>query len=73
MESTSDEMTVQEIAEVLRSTDTMADEFAKRVQERVGEPVPYEEILAIMKQSSAKSLSMNRVVDKIKREQAKNS
>ena len=30
------ESTVEEMAEVLRSSETMADQFAKRVQDRVG-------------------------------------
>ncbi len=62
------ESTVQEIAEVLRSTETMADQFAKRVQERLGRPVPYAEILAVMKKTPAKSLTMNRVVTKLRRQ-----
>jgi hypothetical protein len=49
----------------------MADEFAKRVQQRVGEPVTYAEILAVMKRTSARSLSMSNVVTKMKREQEK--
>jgi hypothetical protein len=62
------ESTVQEMAQVLRSTETMADEFAKRVQERVGSPVPYGEILAVMKMGSAKNLSMAKVVTKLRRQ-----
>ena len=62
------EYTVQEMAEVLRSTETMADQFAKRVQERVGRPVPYTDILAVMKKSSAKTLSMDRVVAKLRQQ-----
>jgi hypothetical protein len=63
------ETTIKEIATVLHSTETMADQFAKRVQQRVGQPVPYAEILAAMKKISTKSLSMTKVVTKIKREQ----
>jgi hypothetical protein len=62
------ESTVQEMAEVLRSTETMADQFAKRVQERLGQPIPYVEILAVMKKTPAKSLSMTRVVTKLRRQ-----
>jgi hypothetical protein len=65
------ESMIQEMAEVLRCTEPMADQFAKRVQERVGEPVTYAEILAVMKRTSAKSLSMANVVTKMKREQKK--
>ena len=62
------ESTVQEMAAVLRPTETMADQFAKRVQERVGQPVSYAEILAVMKKGSAKSLSMKKVVAKLRRQ-----
>jgi hypothetical protein len=65
------ESTIQEMANVLRSTETMADQFAKRVQERVGRPVSHAEILAVMKKMSAKSLSMNRVVTKLRRQREK--
>jgi hypothetical protein len=66
------EITVKEIATVLRSTETMADQFAKRVQERVGWPVPYTEILATMEDISARSLTMKKVVVKLKRQRTKN-
>ena len=59
------EATLQEIAAVLRSTETMADEFARRVQDRMGEPVPHDEILAAMKSISARQLSMDKVIAKI--------
>ena len=62
------ESTIQEMADVLRSTETMADQFAKRVQERVGQPVSYAEILVVMKKTPAKSLSMNKVVTKLRRQ-----
>jgi len=57
--------TLKEIAAVLRSTENMADEFAKRVQVRMGEPVPHDEILAAMKKISARTLSMDKVITKI--------
>lgn len=60
--------TVQEIAAVLRSTDKMATGFAQRVQERVGEPVPYEDILAEMRKMTSTSLSMAKVVLRLKRQ-----
>jgi hypothetical protein len=62
------ESTVQEIAEVLRSTETMADQFAQRVQECVGSPGPYDEILGVMKKMSAKNLTMQKVVTKLRRQ-----
>jgi hypothetical protein len=62
------EYTVQEMAEVLRSTEISADQFAKRVQERVGRPVPYADILAVMKKTSAKTLSMDKVVTKLRQQ-----
>jgi G3E family GTPase len=67
------EYTVQEMAEVLRSTETMADQFAKRVQERLGRQVPYADILAVMKKSSAKTLSMDKVVAKLRQQRKKKS
>lgn len=65
------EATIQEMANVLRSTDTMAVEFADRVRERVGDPVSNDEILATMQKMSPKTLSMKRVVDKINRQKSK--
>ena len=65
------ETTVKEIATVLRSSETMAEQFAKLVQERVGRPVPYAEILASMEEISAKSLTMTKVVAKLKRKRSK--
>jgi hypothetical protein len=59
------ESTVKDMAVILRSTEVMADQFAKRVQERVGQPVPYDEILAAMEKMSAKSLSMEKVISKL--------
>jgi len=65
------ETTVKEIATVLRSSETMAEQFAKLVQERVGRPVPYAEILASMEEISARSLTMTKVVAKLKRKRSK--
>jgi hypothetical protein len=62
------ESTIKEIAAILRSTDKMADGFARRVQERVGEPVPYADILAVMQQIPSTSLTMTKVVTKLKKE-----
>ena len=59
---------ITEIAGVLRSTEPMADQFAQRVQERMGEPVPHDEILAAMKKISAKTLSMDKVIAKIEQQ-----
>jgi hypothetical protein len=61
------ESTTKEIAALLRSTDDMADQFVERVQARVGAPVTSAEVLAAMKKMSAKSLSMDKVVDKIRK------
>ena len=60
--------TVKEIAAVLRSTEAMAAAFAKRVQERVGQPVPYADILAVMQQMQPSTLTMSKVVTKLKRQ-----
>lgn len=65
------EPTVKEIATILRSSETMADQFAKLVQERVGRPVSYTEILASMEEISARSLTMTKVVAKLKRKRSK--
>ena len=58
----------QEIAEVLRATEDMAAAFADRVQERLGQPVSHDQILATMQKISAKRLTMDRVVTKLRRE-----
>lgn len=62
------ESTVQEIAAVLRSTDKMAAGFAQRAQERVGQPVLYTDILAVMRKMPSTSLSMTKVVIRLKRQ-----
>jgi hypothetical protein len=62
------ESTVKEIAAVLRSTEEMAAAFAERVQERVGQPVPYTDILAVMQQMQPSTLTMAKVVTKLKRQ-----
>jgi hypothetical protein len=62
------ETTIKEIAAVLRSTEKMADGFARRVQERVGQPVPYADILAVMKQMRPTTLTMDKVVTKVRRQ-----
>jgi hypothetical protein len=62
------ETSTKEIAAILRSTDSMADQFATQVQERVGQPVSHAEILAVLKKMSPKQLSMNKVVAKIRRQ-----
>jgi hypothetical protein len=58
--------TIKEIATLLRSTDEMAEQFIQRVQTRVGEPVSHAEILATMKKIPPKSLTMEKVVVKLK-------
>jgi hypothetical protein len=58
----------QEIAEILRATEDMAAAFADRVQERVGQPVSHDQILAIMQGISVKRLTMDRVVQKLRRQ-----
>ena len=62
------ESTIREMAAVLHSTVTMADQFAKQVQQHVGRPVSHAEILAAMKKISAKQLSMNKVVARLRRQ-----
>lgn len=62
------ETAIKEIATVLHSTETMANQFAKRVQQRLGQPVPPVEILAAMKKVPTKSLTMNKVIAKLRRQ-----
>jgi hypothetical protein len=62
------ETTTKEMAAVLRSTDSMADQFAILVQERVGQPVSHAEILAVMQRMSPKQLSMSKIVAKIRQQ-----
>jgi len=67
-ESTTHKRNIKEIAALLRSTDSMAAQFAQRVQERVGEPVSNAEILDAMQKISVKRLSMEKVVAKIRQQ-----
>ena len=62
---------IKELAAVLRSSEAMADQFATRIQERVGDPpVTHAEILAVTKKISPKQLSMDKVVGKLKQQRA---
>ena len=63
--------TVKEMATVLRSTETMAAQFALHVQERMGEPVSNDEILAAMKSISVKQLSMQKVIARVRQQKSK--
>jgi hypothetical protein len=60
------ETKIEEIAAVLRSTDNMAEGFAERVQERVGQPVSHAEILAVLEGISPPRITMDRVVSKLR-------
>ncbi len=60
------ETRIEEIAAVLRSTDSMAEGFAERVQERVGQPVSLDEILAVLEGISPPRITMDRVVSKLR-------
>ena len=62
------ETEIEEIAAVLRSTDKMAAGFAERVQERVGQPVSYTEILATMQKISPTTFTMDKLVIKLRRQ-----
>ena len=62
------ETTTKEIAAILRATDSMANAFAQRVQERVGQPVPFTDILAAMQQISSTTLTMDKVVARLRRQ-----
>lgn len=63
------EATITEIAALLRSTEQMASQFVQRIQTRLGQPVSHAEILAAMQGIPVKSLSMERVITKLKRQQ----
>jgi hypothetical protein len=65
------ETMTKEIAAVLRSTDSMAEQFAQQVQRRVGQPISHGEILAVLKKMSPKQLSMRKVVAKIRQQRKK--
>ncbi len=60
------ESKIEEIAAVLRSTESMAEGFADRVQERVGQPVSHSEILAVLEDMAAARITMDRVVSKLR-------
>ena len=62
------ETAVKDIAALLRSTNKMANGFAERVQERVGQPVPYTDILDVMQSMSPTTLTMDKVVTKLRRQ-----
>jgi hypothetical protein len=51
----------------------MAVQFAQRVQERVGQPVSYAELLAAMEEISSKSLTLDKVVKKVQARQKSTS
>jgi hypothetical protein len=61
------ETRIEQMAAVLRSTDSMAEGFAERVQERVGQPVSHDEILAVLEGISPPRITMDRVVSKLRR------
>jgi hypothetical protein len=67
------ETETKEIAAVLRSSDSMAEQFALLVQERVGQPVSHGEILAVMKKMSPKQLSMKKIVAKLRLQRKKSA
>jgi aspartokinase len=65
------ETTITEIAAVLRSTEAMAEQFVKRVQERVNEQVPPIVVLSAMQKISIKTLTLEKVVTKVQEIQKK--
>jgi hypothetical protein len=62
------ETTTREIAAVFRSTESMAEHFATQDQEHLGQPVTHDEVLAPMKTMSAKQLSIDKVIAKIRKQ-----
>jgi hypothetical protein len=63
--------TMQEIAQVLRSTPKMAESFVQRVREKVDGDVPDETILKAMKRLNPRSLDLTKVVVTVRAELAK--
>jgi hypothetical protein len=61
--------TIKEIAVLLRATDQMAALFVERVQARMREPVSEAEVLTAMKKVPVKSLTMDKVIDRIQKQQ----
>jgi hypothetical protein len=59
---------VKEIAALLRSTDSMAMQFAEHVQDRVGQQVSFADIVKAMKTVPPKSLTMGKVINKVRRQ-----
>lgn len=62
---------IQEIAALLRSTEKMATAFVKSVQDKIGQDVPEEIILAAIKRLNPRSLEINKVVAAVKKELSK--
>jgi hypothetical protein len=65
--------TTKEIATLLRATDDMAQQFVQRVQSRVDPSVSAGEVLAAMKKISVKSISMEKVVNKVQQQRSSKS
>jgi hypothetical protein len=63
--------TMQEIARILRSTDKMAANFVKSVQERTGPNASEEIILAALQQLNPRSIEIRKVITAVKKELAK--
>lgn len=61
--------TIKEIAAVLHSTESMAAQFVQRVQERVDQPVSHADILIVMQKIPPKSLSLEKVITRVKERQ----
>ena len=62
------ETKIKEIAAVLRSTEKMAGQFADRVEERLGTPVTHSELLAVIGGMPPHTLTMDKVVNKLRRQ-----
>ena len=64
--------TTKEIAKILRSTEKMAENFVKSVQERTGPNASEEIILAALQQLNPRSIEIRRVITAVKKELTKN-
>lgn len=63
--------TIQEIAQILRSTDKMAVGFVERVRQMVGSEMPEETVLLAMKRLNPRALDIGKVAVAVKAELGK--
>jgi hypothetical protein len=64
-----DDRHVQEFADIFRCTPEMAPVYIARIHERIGHEVPMDSILAAMRKIAPKRLSMDTIVERLKKTQ----